>query len=360
MTAPIEADVYIAALHIQEMFIDNTYQRVLDVPRARKYAAAWDRRLAGILEVSDRGEGQTPRYAIVDGQHRWAAAGYFVNPPPLVVNVHTGLTIAEEADLWDKLNRQRKQTGTWDHWKARRASGDEKVLAIEDVVRRNKLSIALSPSDNCIACVASLEKIVKVGGCDLLNETLSLIVECWGGRRDALDAAIIHGLALVLHYIPDLDLVRFGDALLEIVPRQLRSQAAALKEITHGTLPVLTAIALMSLYNKRAGRKIEVTHKTFGGTGIHNASRDRGGAAAPKKRRAPSATQSPALEQVGNPLQPKRTLPSGVPHYADTDEHAAAVDEMAGRPVAEIAKTLGIPERTVRRIQADLGIDVAS
>lgn len=274
--------------------------------------------------------------------------------------MHSGLSVADEAALFDKLNRQRKQTGTWDHWKARRAAGDERVVAIEDVVRRNNLSIALSPSDNCIACVASLEKIVKVGGCDLLNETLSLIVECWGGRRDALDAAIIHGLALVLHYIPDLSLVRFGDALLEIVPRQLRSQAAALKEITHGTMPVLTAIALMSLYNKRPGRKIEVSHKTFGGTGIHNARGDRGAAPAPKPRRAPSHTQSPALEQVGNPLQPKRTVPSAVPHYADTDEHAAAVDAMAGRPVAEIAQALGIPERTVRRIQADLGIDVAS
>jgi hypothetical protein len=106
----VDTAVYIAALNVGEIFADPTYQRTCDVARARKMAGAWDRRLAGILEVSDRGESHTPRYAVMDGQHRWAAAGYLADPPPLVANVHTGLTVADEAGLFDKLNRQRKQT----------------------------------------------------------------------------------------------------------------------------------------------------------------------------------------------------------------------------------------------------------
>ena len=47
--AAADADVYIAALQPAEIFADATYQRVLDVPRARKMAGTWDRRLAGIL-----------------------------------------------------------------------------------------------------------------------------------------------------------------------------------------------------------------------------------------------------------------------------------------------------------------------
>ena len=57
MTQP---DVYIAALGVGEIFADPTYQRTLDVARARRYAAEWDRRLAGILEVSDRGRERRP------------------------------------------------------------------------------------------------------------------------------------------------------------------------------------------------------------------------------------------------------------------------------------------------------------
>lgn len=55
------AEVYVTALAV-------------DTARARNMAKTWDRRLAGILEVSDRGEHATPRFAVVDGQHRWAAA----------------------------------------------------------------------------------------------------------------------------------------------------------------------------------------------------------------------------------------------------------------------------------------------
>ena len=65
---------YIDAVAVDELFVDHSYQRPLDTARARQLARTWDRRLAGVVEVSDRGAGQAPRYAIIDGQHRWAAA----------------------------------------------------------------------------------------------------------------------------------------------------------------------------------------------------------------------------------------------------------------------------------------------
>jgi hypothetical protein len=139
------------------------------------------------------------------------------------------------------------------------------------VVHKYELILQMAAADGCIACVSAVEKIVKLGGTALLDETLSLIVEVWGGRRDALDAPIVHGLALVLHYLGEpIELVRLGDCLIEIVPRQLRAQATALRELTTGTLPTLTAIAIMSLYNKKPGRKILVSNRTFGG-GSRNA-----------------------------------------------------------------------------------------
>ena len=75
------ADTYVAVVEPGECFTDPTYQRLLDVPRARKIANSWDRRLIGLIEVSDRGPEAIPRYAVIDGQHRWAAAGYLTTPP---------------------------------------------------------------------------------------------------------------------------------------------------------------------------------------------------------------------------------------------------------------------------------------
>lgn len=266
MTAPPLADVYVTTLRVDEMFIDDQYQRILDVARARKIAATWDRRLAGIIEVSDRGEDCSPRYAVIDGQHRLAGARFLADPPPLVANVHEGLTVEQEADLWDRFNRLRKQTGTWDHWRARRLAGEQSVLEIERVVLRNGLDVDMSPLDARISCVSTLEKVVKLGGLDILHQTLSLIVEVWGERRDGLDSPVIHGLALVLWYLHlDLDLTRLGDAMLSVNPRQLKLNAHQLKEITAGSWAVRTAIALVALYNKTAGRRIMVSNSTFSG-----------------------------------------------------------------------------------------------
>lgn len=81
MNATTATDTYVTALSVEDIFADFTYQRELDTGRARTMAESWDRRLAGILEVSDRGEDVAPRYAIVDGQHRWAAAQKLYPPP---------------------------------------------------------------------------------------------------------------------------------------------------------------------------------------------------------------------------------------------------------------------------------------
>jgi hypothetical protein len=273
MTITTETEVYVTAVQVDEVFADPTYQRILDVPRARKIAAGWDRRLAGILEVSDRGEDARPRYAVIDGQHRWAAAGYLQTPPILVANVHSGLTIAEEADLFDKLNRERRRITTWDHWHARKAGRDSAVLAIEAAVERVGLTVHMNPRDGNVRCTATLEKLAALGGVDLIDQTLRLIVDVWGRSLDAFDAPIVHGLGLVLHYLADpLDHERLYHTLLDVLPRQLKTRALGLRDITTGSQPRLVAIATMELYNRRPGRKILVSTRTFGGGSINNRS----------------------------------------------------------------------------------------
>lgn len=358
-------DVYIAALNVTEIFADPTYQRTLDVARARRYAAEWDRRLAGILEVSDRGENAYPRFAILDGQHRWAAARFLANPPALVANVHTGLTIEDEAALFDKLNRQRKQTNTWDHWKARRAAGDETVRDIEIVVERHHLVVDMSPNDGRVACVSALEKVVALGGTTLLDSTLELITKAWGDRRDAFDASIIRGVALVVHHLGHIvDGNRLFAALHDVTPRQVKAQANAVREITPGTAPVATAIALMSFYNKQPGRRIEVSNKTFGGSGVRNNAPKPVGAPKSERtaRRKRSTADNGGLEKIALSTPQIRNVPESVAVSCTyTDDQLAAVESMddAGLSVPEIAGRLGVSERTVRRIRADLGLEAS-
>jgi len=261
-----DVEVYVTAVDVTDVFTDATYQRPLDEARARNIAQAWDRRLAGILEVSDRGETTMPRYAVIDGQHRWAAAQH-AGIGVMVANVHTGLTVADEAKLFDRLNRERRRITTWDHWHARKAAGDPDVTAIETAVAAAGLVIDTSPKSGHVRCTAALEKLHTLGGPDLVKQTLQLIVDVWGRDLIGFDAHIVGGLGLILHYLAaDLDLIRLTEALLDVVPRQLKSKATGLRDITTGAMPKLVAIAVMTLYNNRPGRKILVSTRTFGGT----------------------------------------------------------------------------------------------
>ncbi|UQX13554.1 DUF6551 family protein [Candidatus Mycobacterium methanotrophicum] len=269
---------YIDALSPEQLFVDYTYQRPPDNARAGALAAGWNRRLAGVIEVSDRGGDHHPRYAVIDGQHRWLAAQRLSPSPMMVATIHDGLSVADEARLFDRLNRERRRTSTWDHWRARKSAGDPLVLDIEAAVaavgqaHQLELRIDNAPREGNVRCTATLEKLAALGGVDLIRDTIDLLVDVWDVRQDGFDAPIVHGIGLVLHHLEErIDLERLTDTLLGAMPLQLKTQALAL--VTTGRQPVRIALTVMALYNRNRrvpGARIDVTPRTFGG-GARNA-----------------------------------------------------------------------------------------
>lgn len=56
---PVEVgprEAYVTAVPVSACFVDHSYQRDVDLPRARRIAEEWNPRLVGVLDVSDRGE----------------------------------------------------------------------------------------------------------------------------------------------------------------------------------------------------------------------------------------------------------------------------------------------------------------
>ena len=240
------AGAYINAVRVEELFVDQSYQRPADMGRARTLAAAWDRRPAGVIEVSDRGQGQQPRYAVIDGQHRWEAARLRDPQALLVASIHEGLSVAEEARLFDRPNRERRRRSTWDHWHARTGSGDPDVLAIEEVVTDLGLRIDPAPREGNVRCTATLEKLVALGGTDLARETLQLIVGVWELRLDAFDGPLVHAVGLIRHHLRDrIDPERLADTLLGVVPLALRTQLRRVGTDPHRHPGVRMAITIM-------------------------------------------------------------------------------------------------------------------
>ncbi|OLT35620.1 hypothetical protein BJF84_13420 [Rhodococcus sp. CUA-806] len=201
------------AVSVTDLFVDHSYQRECDTKRVRKIVAEWDPRLLGVLDVSDRGDTAQPRFAIINGQHRWAAAGMRDPDAHLVVNVHTGLDVAGEAKLFDDIDRKTKPISTWDRWRARKAAGDRDVLVIEDAVTQLGLDINPRPGPKNLRCITSLEKLLRKGGQSLVVNTLFLITDTWAPSPDALEGAIVAGVGILLEsFDNDIDGKTFSPA----------------------------------------------------------------------------------------------------------------------------------------------------
>lgn len=254
-----EPESYITALRAGQLFADRTYQRDLNELRVERMASGLRVPLLGVLEVSERADG---RYAIVDGQHRWAAVieGHPLHEDAaLVCNVHTRLTVEDEARLFYDIDAQRRMLSGWDRWKARRSSGDPEVRAIEETVARHELQVGMGAQGGLISATKALEQVAELGGTQLLDETLGVVVAAFGRTTDALTGSLFHGVAQVLaHYDRDeLDVMRLIEAMQGLAPRQLLARAGALREIHKGQLPRLVGVVLVERYNGTRGRKLE-------------------------------------------------------------------------------------------------------
>lgn len=250
-------DSHVDALPVRALFADTTYQRDRDEKRCRKMAEAFDRRLLGVVQVSDRGD---DTYAILDGQHRHGAALLADPDSHLVCEIYTGLTRAAEAELFHELNARRKALSFWDRWKSRRASGDERVLAIEQVLADHNLQVHPAPTDGNVAAMSALETIVDdLGDLHLLDSVVALLIAAFGRSRDAFNGGLMHGLALVLcaYDWDEIDMDRLVAQLSEVPVRQMKARASGLRELHRGTYPRLFAGVIVEQYNRGPGRKLE-------------------------------------------------------------------------------------------------------
>lgn len=257
MTTPTPAvnetshDVYVDAIAVADMFVDRTYQRDLDVRRAHKMGADWDRRLAGVLDVSDRGPGHLPRrYAVINGQHRWAAASHAGAATHLAANVHTGLSVSEEAALFRDIDRSTKKLTTWDRWKARRATGDVTVCGIDTLAGQYGLKVD-QRAGYFLVCVSALERCYNADP-HALARTLEMLTDVWPDDPHGLKAGVVQGLFEIVRS-GELEHDRLEDALLGVTPQQLHARAVEARKIHDGQFWACMVRVIIEVYN-RGGR----------------------------------------------------------------------------------------------------------
>jgi hypothetical protein len=183
--------VPVASVKIDPMYHDP---KRLDQRRAQRIADHFDIEAAGVLTVSERGDGT--RW-IFDGHHRVVAAR-LAGIKQLPAKVFRGMSVPDEARLFRRLSESVRLRQ--EHlWRARLAEGEPVALEITDLLTKHGASLIAgsgTPNPNTTRSYGVIEKIHSVG---LLDRVLGIVREAWPEDPHGLDSVPLVGIGSFLY-----------------------------------------------------------------------------------------------------------------------------------------------------------------
>lgn len=181
------------AVPVGTIKIDHAYQRDTSSSWVEEHRP-FDARQAGTIVLSGRSGGPF----CIDGGHRLALAKAD-GVPQINAFVIDGLTQGDEAGLFTRYQRERRNLTSYALFRADLVARDPDTMAMDRVVRANGYMLGKSPTTpKTITAIDSIRYIQRVGGEDLLNRTLRLVGQYWVGEEKALSGQVLKGMAVFL------------------------------------------------------------------------------------------------------------------------------------------------------------------
>lgn len=175
---------------LEDLVVDNRYQRPVSEARASRYAVEWNQALAGLITVSCRPDNT---YAILDGQHR-ARAAMIRRMTKVWCEVFFDLTPQQEAYIFRERNKQRVATSSLDDYRAAITAGDPQALRVQGVLDTLGVHVGnYGKQPDTYAAVAALMTLDNWG---VLKETLTLIRTAWPSQARAKEKPVLLGVGM--------------------------------------------------------------------------------------------------------------------------------------------------------------------
>ncbi len=184
---------------VTDLMIDDSYQRAVEESGRRNIRRIVEKfrwHLFAPVIVSPRGRS---RFAVIDGQHRAAAArlhGGIKALPCWVLNC----TPEEEAESFSVINGMITRVSTQALFKARLAAGDKAARDARDAAKDAGVTLLPYPvAASAIKlgetmAVGTIEECVRKYGRDIVTSALRLVVETGDGHRGLVRAQLIEAL----------------------------------------------------------------------------------------------------------------------------------------------------------------------
>jgi hypothetical protein len=240
---------------VPELLVDKDYQRAVNNKRVEQIAQHFDPDVFGVLYANRRATGQI---FLIDGQHRWEAVRVMhMEEWGIPCFVVSGLSRADEANVFWKINQYRLHPGSLDTFRARLQAREPAAVAIERITRDAGVHLMpypapLGPAD--VLAYATLERVWRLG---VLEPMIALIREAWAYEPGAFRAACMMGVARFLltfegRYDPEL----LRGVLAAHGPRAIENRALFYKTTLSSSPPIAFARAIHHFYNEKTRDKL--------------------------------------------------------------------------------------------------------
>jgi hypothetical protein len=242
------------------MRVGAAYQRSLESERSvaliRRIAAGWSWAKYQPVNAARRACGADggDLYAVIDGQHRLAAALLRGDIPNLPCYVMPQMSLADEAGAFMALNRDRLQVHQTALLKARLTSGDPDARLVVEVCAAAGVRLVSSGTEakagpGRTQAAGRLESLLKAHGRDMVLDALRAVRVAYDGRRVELQGPLIGAVVLALDGMEAaVDLDRLAVLIGRVEPQgwRLRGQ---LRRDGHSSLGAAMAAAIAEDYS---------------------------------------------------------------------------------------------------------------
>lgn len=249
----------IKKVKVEDLHLHEDIQRAegMDNRRVQEMCEAFNPSGVNVITVSQRSNGEL---FILDGRHRVAAARLAGYTGSVETKIWTGLTRAQEADLFRLLNNS-KTVSAISMFLAAVIVGDAAQVEMTAIVERHGWKIGLNSDDGYIRAVQALERLYmgaaignkKAGPYpELAERTVLTITEAWEWDRKSVDAAMLLGVGqLYARFGREVDDVKLVAEMRGTRPGTLLGKARALRDVQGGTVPAALAKVLVGMHNRK-------------------------------------------------------------------------------------------------------------
>lgn len=239
-------------VRLDQMKINPLAQRSFDPAWSEKLASEFDPDVMGMMHVSWR-DGW---YYVIDGQHRRGAAIAWIGSDQQVqCHIYDGLTSADEASLYLRLNTKKAQS-PMSKYKVALTAGRPIECDIDRIARATGVVIGFSKDMEEIGCITALINTYKRSGPGSLAFALRVIRDSYG--YDGFQRDPISALALIKdRYGDSVDEEKLAMRLKKVGIVELRRKSKDWRETTGNPANQCYAHTMVGFYNRGTGTRIE-------------------------------------------------------------------------------------------------------